>query len=157
LAVCGSLGITSFSGVPCSYLRALFFLLEKSPDVHYYAAPREDIALGFASGSYLAGRETAVVLQNSGLGHLVNPLASLCLIYRIPVLLVIGWRGQVPDADAPEHRVMGPASPNLLADLGIHCEVLGQEAVEETVEGMVRTMRRRGEPAAILVPRGVLE
>jgi hypothetical protein len=54
---------------------------------------REDVALGIASAAPMCGERGAVVLQNSGLGNLVNALTSFNLIYHVPALLVVGWRG----------------------------------------------------------------
>ena len=85
-----------FTGVPCSFLAAILDRLEAEG---CRAAVREDVAIGLAAGVYLAGRQPVVLMQNSGLGVSLNALASLNLIYRIPVLLVISLRGyQIEDA-----------------------------------------------------------
>ena len=54
-----------------------------------------------------------MIMQNSGIGNVVNPLASFSLMYKIPVLLVVGWRGYGgPPNDAPEHWIMGAKPPD---------------------------------------------
>src|SRR5713101_1616761 len=85
------LGYDFFTGVPCSFLKGAFALLEKEPADRYVAAVREDAALGFAAGAYLGGRQPAVFMQNSGLGVSINALLSLNSLYQIPCLLVISW------------------------------------------------------------------
>jgi phosphonopyruvate decarboxylase len=69
--------------------------------------------VALAAGAYLAGRKPCVYLQNAGLGHTINPLASLCLPYEIDVLLVIGHRHTLP-----QHRVMGETDERLLDLIG---------------------------------------
>ena len=83
-------GFDFFTGVPCSLMKGVFRLLDRQG---YVQAVREDAAIGMASGAYLAGKQPAVLMQNSGLGQSVNALASLSLLYKIPCLLLIGWRG----------------------------------------------------------------
>ena len=84
-------GIRSFAGVPCSILTDLVLAAEASDDVDYVAASVEGEAVSVAAGSWLAGGLGAALMQNSGLGNAVNPLASLCLPYEIPALLIVSW------------------------------------------------------------------
>jgi phosphonopyruvate decarboxylase len=69
--------------------------------------------VGIAAGASVAGRKPCVYLQNAGLGHTVNPLASLCIPYGIELLLVVGHRHTLP-----QHRVMGEVDQQLLDLLG---------------------------------------
>lgn len=98
-------GYDFFTGVPCSLLGALLEHIASDKTMPYYPAVREDAAFGLAAGAYMAGKKPAVLIQNSGLGYSLNVLTSLNLIYKIPVLAVVTWRGHGPDA--PEHIVMG--------------------------------------------------
>src|SRR5439155_18332683 len=110
-------GIDFSAGVPCSVIEDLIATLETSPRVPYVAAVREDVAVGMAAGAWFAGRRPAVLMQNSGLGTSLNALASLSLMYGLPVLLLVTWRGY-QGKDAPEHILMGEISPNLLTLCG---------------------------------------
>ena len=110
------LGYDFFTGVPCSLLNGLYAALEER-QVAYWAATREDLALGLAAGAALAGRRPAVLMQNSGLGVSINALTSLQRMYALPVLLIVSWRGYGPDA--PEHVDMGSRMLSLLAALDI--------------------------------------
>jgi len=62
------------------------------------------------------GRPSLVYLQNSGLGNIVNPIMSLAVpgVYSLPMLLLIGWRGEPGKRDEPQHRIQGPATPGIL-------------------------------------------
>ena len=94
-------------------------------------------------------------MQNSGLGNVINPLTSFTLVYKIPVLLVIGWRGY-GGHDAPEHLVMGRTTEALLELLGVPVEVLKGEGPDRALDNLVETMDREQLPGALLVREGVI-
>ena len=74
------------------------------------------------AGHYLGtGKPALVYLQNSGLGNIINPILSLAVpeVYSIPMLLLIGWRGEPGKKDEPQHLVQGMATPSLLATLNV--------------------------------------
>ena len=124
-AVLKSRGLNFFAGVPDSTFQAAYTQMIEDPEIQFVPAVREDVALGVASAAYFAGRVGGVMLQNSGLGNLVNPLTSFSLMYRIPVLLIVGWRGYGgPPNDAPEHWIMGVKTPEILDTLEVPYEIL---------------------------------
>src|SRR5437879_2886456 len=97
-------GYRLLAGVPCSYFMDLIERASADPETVYVPAANEGAALAIAAGATLAGGRAAVLLQNSGLGNLVNPLTSLVLAYAIPVLLVISTRAYPhPEDDEPQH------------------------------------------------------
>ncbi len=106
-------GFDFFAGVPDSGLAAFIRDIEALPREMHVTATWEAEAVGLAAGAYLAGKKPCVYMQNAGLGHAVNPLASLCVPYGIPVRLVIGHRHSLP-----QHRVMGEIDEKLLHLLG---------------------------------------
>ncbi|WP_028647101.1 phosphonopyruvate decarboxylase [Nocardiopsis sp. CNT312] len=118
------------SGVPCSYFGGPISLLSRTPG-RYVAAANEGGALATASGAVLAGERAYVMLQNSGLGNLVNPLTSLVMTYRIPVLTFVSLRGWPdPSQDEPQHAVMGPTTAPYLDLLGMPYWILSADAGE---------------------------
>lgn len=149
-----SQGLFFFSGVPCSLFKSLLRAAEADPELTYLPAAREDIALGLVSGAYVCGRPGGILIQNSGLGNVVNGLTSFNLLYRIPVLLVVSWRGESRE-DAPEHWLMGERTLSLLNLLGIPSLVLSQEALGE-VSPFIRKMLASRLPAALILRDGVL-
>ena len=148
--------VTFFAGVPCSLLEAVINVGLADPAVTYIPAVREDVALGIASAAHLAGRRGGILLQNSGLGNVVNPLTSFNLIYRIPVLMVVSWRGYA-GKDAPEHLIMGEKTPDLLHTLGIPQAVLEAETLEESLQWAVSTMERQQVPVAVILRKAIVE
>ncbi|WP_116247565.1 phosphonopyruvate decarboxylase [Nocardiopsis sp. FIRDI 009] len=118
------------SGVPCSYFGGPISLLSRAPG-RYVAAANEGGALATAAGAALAGERAYVMLQNSGLGNLVNPLTSLVMTYRIPVLTFVSLRGWPdPAGDEPQHAVMGPTTAPYLDLLGLPHWTLRADADE---------------------------
>src|SRR5262244_1195410 len=149
-------GFDFFAGVPCSLIEDLIAVLESHPRLPYVAAPREDVAVGMAAGAWFAGRRPAVLMQNSGLGTSLNALASLSLMYGLPALLVVTWRGH-RGKDAPEHILTGEISPRLLELLKIPHRVLAVDTLETDLTWAVETMDGLMQPVALLVPPGVVE
>ena len=149
-------GFDFFAGVPCSLIEDLIATLESHPRLSYVATPREDVAVGMAAGAWFGGRRPAVLMQNSGLGTSLNALASLSLMYGLPALLVVTWRGH-GGKDAPEHILMGEISPRLLELLGIPHRVLAAETLEADLAWAAAVMDRAMQPVALLVPPKVVE
>jgi phosphonopyruvate decarboxylase len=116
---------------------------------------REDVAVGIAAGAWLAGRRPMVLMQNSGLGTSMNALVSLSLLYRLPALLLVTWRGHA-GRDAPEHLLMGEISPALLEMMRIPHRVLSARTVADDVAWGRAESERLSQPVALLLPPGVL-
>ncbi len=142
--------VTFFAGVPCSLLEGVINVGLADPAVTYIPAVREDVALGIASAAHLTGRRGGILMQNSGLGNVVNPLTSFNLIYRIPVLMLVSWRGY-GGKDAPEHLIMGEKTPDLLHTLGIPYVVLEADTLEANVQWAISVMGQQLIPVALML------
>lgn len=161
----GILGAEFYTGVPDSQLRPLCDYLMNAfgtdPRRHVIAA-NEGNAAALAAGYHLATGKTPVVyLQNSGEGNLINPAASLLhrQVYGIPVLFVVGWRGEPGVHDEPQHVYQGAVTIKLLEDMEIPSFVVGpetpEEAVREAMEGF-RPLLEAGGNAAFVIRKGGL-
>ncbi|HXG04213.1 MAG TPA: thiamine pyrophosphate-binding protein, partial [Candidatus Binatia bacterium] len=148
-------GFDFFAGVPCSLIEDLLAALERHPRLPWIAAAREDLAVGLAAGAWLGGRTPAVLMQNSGLGTSLNALASLSLLYGLPALLLVTWRGH-DGRDAPEHRLTGAITPHLLEALEVPYRTLAPGSLDADLGWARRCMEERRRPAALLVPPGAL-
>ena len=149
-------GYDFVTGVPCSMISSLIATLETHPRLPYVPAVREDVAVGLAAGAWLAGRRPLVLMQNSGLGTSLNALVSLSLLYRLPALLLVTWRGH-RGTDAPEHLLMGEISPSLLEMIRIPHRVLSAKSVADDVAWGRAESDRLSQPVALLLPPGILE
>ena len=148
-------GYDFFTGVPCSLIESLIAALETHPRLPYVPAVREDVSVGIAAGAWLAGRRPMVLMQNSGLGTSMNALVSLSLMYRLPALLLVTWRGYA-GKDAPEHLLMGEISPGLLDMMRIPYRVLSTGTMAEDVAWGRAESERLSQPVALLLPPGIL-
>ncbi len=149
-------GFNFSTGVPCSILKDIILCLSSDPDIPYIPATREDEALGIATGAYLAGRKPIVLMQNSGLGSAINPLASLDILYKIPMLLLISWRGY-QGKDAPEHLIMGEVTIRLLEDINVPVQVISRDDPEAAISASIKSMEEKQIPAATILRRGIIE
>ena len=152
-------GFDFFTGVPCSLAEGLIAALERRPRSGrepYIPAVREDIALGLAAGAWLGGRVPAVLMQNSGLGTSANALVSLSLLYRLPVLLLVTWRGY-EGKDAPEHIVMGEITRPFLDMFGVPHRVLARGSEAADVAWARAEAERLSQPVALVLPPRVLD
>lgn len=123
-------GIDFATGVPCSFLTGFLNRVIACSDIPYCGATSEGEAVGLAAGAYLAGRQPMVLCQNSGLGNMVNPLTSLAHPFRIPMLLIVTWRGEPETPDEPQHGLMGAITKDLLATLQVPSQDVPQSIDE---------------------------
>lgn len=144
--------------VPCSILAPLVAGLLKDKDCIVMNPVNEAIAVGLATGSYLATQKIpAVLIQNSGLCNTLNAATSLNHIYRIPFLYIISWRGEPGKKDAPEHSVIGKKMERLLTVMDIPYEVLSKNKFTGEIRRVISVIRKTKMPAAILLREGLLE
>lgn len=155
---CTAKGLGPWLGVPCSFLRPFINYVIDRADLDYVAATNEGEALAIAAGSWLAGRTPVVMLQNSGLGNLVNPLASLNYPFRIPALIIVTWRGEPGRPDEPQHELMGQVTGQLLDVLRVRHEPFPErdEDVPAAVERATAHMAESGLPFAFILRKGTV-
>ena len=157
-------GADFFVGVPDSQLRALCDALieEYGSEAPHVIAANEGTAAGIAAGHYLAtGRSPLVYLQNSGEGNIVNALASLLheKAYGIPLIFVIGWRGEPMVKDEPQHAYQGEVTLPLLDLMQVEHFVLSKETRSEEVRAAMahfRPLLEAGRSVAFVVRKGAL-
>ena len=152
-------GVDFFTGVPDSLLKDFCaYVSDNHPSEKNIIAANEGTALATAAGYHLATRRYPLVyLQNSGLGNIINPLLSLVdpRVFNIPMLLMIGWRGEPGKKDEPQHMVQGKVMTSLLTDMGVTYEVLPdyEEGAIAALDLAMHRLRTIGSPFAFLVRR----
>ena len=151
-------GIEFFSGVPDSLLKDFLTSLEKNvkKNSHIMAA-NEGNAIGIAAGYHLAtGKIPLVYMQNSGLGNCINPLTSLTNIesYSIPMILMIGWRGDPDEKDEPQHQLLGKILTEQLKIIGINYVILtnGDKSLEK-IDKIIKKVKKTSVPFALIVKK----
>ena len=156
-------GVEFFAGVPDSLMKGFSAALAADvPAARHVIAANEGNAVAVAMGHALAsGRPALVYLQNSGLGNTVNPLLSLVdpEVYGVPMVLLIGWRGEPGVSDEPQHVKQGRVTPAMLDAMEVPWQELhaGVQDVEELVRRVVDHAVRREGPVAIVVRKGTFD
>lgn len=126
-------GLRQFTGVPCSFFQAAINCVIRDKRLRYTMVPNEGSALALAAGTYLSGTPTALLIQNSGFGNLINPLTSLHMIYHIPTLVFMSGRAYGIE-DEPQHEIIGKSMGNVLDAIGIpHQDMPGNPKVFEKI------------------------
>lgn len=154
------IGVDLFCGVPDSLLKSFCAHLTDNCGENHVIAANEGGAVGLAAGHYLAtGMPALVYMQNSGQGNAVNPLASLADpdVYSIPMVLLVGWRGQPGVKDEPQHVKQGKITVSLFETLGIPTEILpdDDESAAEMTRKMVERAKAESRPVALIVRKGL--
>ena len=160
------IGSEFYTGIPDSQLKALcdylMFAYGIDPQHHIIAA-NEGNCVALAAGYHLAtGKVPVVYLQNSGEGIIINPVASLLheRVYAIPMIFIIGWRGEPGVHDEPQHVYQGEVTLKLLEDMDIAYFVISKETTEEELSARMeifRSLLAQGKQVALVVRKGALE
>lgn len=156
-------GIEFITGIPDTLLNDFCLYIEKSwPKEKHVIAANEGNAVGLAAGYHLAtGTIPLVYMQNSGLGNTVNPLLSLNhkQVYSIPIILLIGWRGEPGKNDHAQHQKQGEITLVLLESMNIPYRVVSDNTDKalDTLIWAVETARSINSPVALLAVKGVFE
>ena len=154
-----------FTGVPDSQLKPLCNYLMDTygiSDKHIIAA-NEGNAVALAAGYHLATGKTPVVyMQNSGIGNIINPVASLMndKVYGIPCVFIVGWRGEPGIHDEPQHIYQGEVTVKLLEDMDIRTFIIGKDTTEEELNAKMaefKELLKIGKQVAFVVRKGALE
>lgn len=156
-----NLGVDFFTGVPDSLLNNFcLYMVENIPDGQHVMAANEGNAIAIAAGHYMAtGNIPVVYMQNSGIGNATNPLLSLThdCVYGIPMILVIGWRGDPAINDHAQHKKQGELTPVLMKDMDIPYEILDDEnTVIEKFTWAVEKAKEISAPVALIAKKAIL-
>ncbi|MCL1915763.1 MAG: phosphonopyruvate decarboxylase [Desulfovibrionaceae bacterium] len=145
-----------FTGVPDSLLKHFCaWLGDHVAEQNHVIAVNEGAALALASGYHLAtGKIPLVYMQNSGIGNAVNPLLSLADgdVYRIPIILLIGWRGEPGVPDEPQHLKQGKVTHALFEAMDIPCRVLSrrENEIRSQLEECHAQIKKSNSPLALI-------
>jgi phosphonopyruvate decarboxylase len=152
-------GFGLYTGVPCSYLKPFINYAIDAADLDYLGAANEGDAIAIAAGAKLGGKPSVVMFQNSGFGNAVNPLTSLNAIFRVPVLMIVTWRGEPGgEADEPQHQLMGAITPGLFDLLRIPYAFFPtvEEEIGPVLEAACHHMAETGLPYGLIMRQGTV-
>lgn len=160
------IGADFYTGVPDSQLKALCNYLINTYGIdkkHHIIAANEGNCTALAAGYHLAtGKVPVVYMQNSGEGNIINPVASLLndKVYAIPMIFIIGWRGEPGVHDEPQHIYQGEVTIRLLDDMGIKSYIIGSDTTDDDVKkamGEFEKELKAGRNVAFVIRKGALK
>ena len=155
------IGLNFYTGVPDSLLNDFcLHLVNNVPDCQHIMAANEGNAIGIAAGYHMAtGKIPVVYMQNSGIGNATNPLLSLThpCVYGIPLILLIGWRGDPAIKDHAQHKKQGELTPVLMEDMDIPYQVLdADDTVIEKFQWAANKAKELNAPVALIAKKAIL-
>jgi sulfopyruvate decarboxylase subunit alpha len=143
-------GINFAASVPCVNLQELLALVDGDPDIIHVPVTREEEGVGLCAGAWMGGRRPALLMQNSGLGNSINALASLDLLYGIPLLMIISHRGGIGEPIIGQVP-MGRITARLLDAMQIQHLSPAPAQAEETVAEAWRIAAQKRRPVSLLL------
>lgn len=159
------IGADFYTGVPDSQLKALCNYLMNTYGIdqkHHIIAANEGNCAALAAGYHLAtGKIPVVYMQNSGEGNIINPAASLLndKVYAIPMVFIIGWRGEPGIHDEPQHIYQGEVTIKLLEDMDIKAFIIDKEATDDEVYAAMedfKSVLNAGKDVAFVIRKGAI-
>ncbi len=153
-------GVTYFTGVPDSLLKSICaYISDKAPANKHLIAANEGASVALGLGHHLAtGGLPLVYMQNSGLGNIINPLMSLAdeEVYSIPMLLMIGWRGEPGAKDEPQHVKQGRVTLATLEAMGVPYAIIDNDwkAAESAIRAAAKIAQEKSCAYALVVKKG---
>lgn len=159
-----NMGFDTIAGVPDSTLKQFCDGVQTyEGNLKHYVTANEGAAVAVGIGAYLAsGKPACVYMQNSGIGNIVNPLASLANgdVYGVPMLFIVGWRGEPGVKDEPQHVFQGKITCELFETLAVTYSVIDQNTTQEEMAAILQeagNILDRGDQFAIIVKKGTFE
>ena len=156
-------GTDFFAGVPDSLLKNFCAYVTDNalPEKHIISA-NEGSATALAAGYHFAtGKIPLIYMQNSGEGNMINPLLSLVDpdVYSVPLLIIIGWRGEPGVHDEPQHVKQGKVTCDLLDAMKIPYEVMTEDEskLNEQLEKAYSYIKENSAPYAFVIRKGTFD
>ena len=146
-------GIESFIGVPDSTMK--YFIDEGLKKKKILITTREEEAIGIATGTTLAGEKSLVFMQNAGFANSLSTITSLLQLYKIPIILIIGWRGFLKN-DAPEHEKIGKIQPELIKTIGLESKIIDENNLKNVCDWAVMKLKK-GKQVGLIIKREFLD
>src|SRR5579872_164185 len=144
------------SALPETWLVHLIRMAEEDPDMTLVRLAKEEEGVGISAGAHLAGVNSALLMQNHGFLAAINPIVSLAFLYKIPLLMLISYRGHFGEKD-PWQTMGGSMTEPILRAMGIRYQFLDEPARAETSIAEAQTLAYSSlHPVALLLTRKLM-
>src|SRR5687767_8150500 len=147
-------GINFVATLPDEKMLELIPAVEKDTEIKHVPLCREEEGIGICAGAYLAGRKTAIIMQNAGFLNSCNALTTTCLQFQIPIVLLIYYAGDIGDRG---FTTLGAVTEPVLQAPGIRSYILRRtDEIDETNAGAEVLAEDSKRPVAVLLTKSVL-
>lgn len=147
-------GIDFIATLPDEKMLELIRTVEKDREIRHVPLCREEEGIGICAGAYLAGRRTAIIMQNAGFLNSCNALTTTSLQFQIPLLMLIYYAGDIGDRG---FTTLGSVTEPVLQAMGFRSYVLrDSEKIDETLRGAQILADDSKKPVAVLLTKAVL-
>ena len=158
-------GTDFFAGVPDSLLKNFCaYITDNAPADKHIISANEGSATALATGYHFAtGKIPLIYMQNSGEGNMINPLLSIVDpdVYSVPMMIVIGWRGEPGVHDEPQHIKQGKVTCDLLDAMKIPYSILGagncNKCLDKALAKAYEYIKANNAPYALVIKKGTFE
>ena len=135
--------------VPCKQLAGVIEAIEASKDIHHVPSNKEDEGMGLCAGAYMGGKRSAIIMQNTAIGVTINTLATLIQFYRMPLPMLISYRGEIGEPVACQVE-MAVHTKALLAQLNIPTYHFHRQSDADELSAILNHTFMCNKPVAIL-------
>lgn len=147
-------GVNLVASVPDINLKELIELLYHEKQITHVPVGREEEGIGVCTGAYLAGKRTALLMQNAGLFNSCNAITTTALQFGIPILLLVYYAGDMGDN---AFHMLGVLTEPILSGLGLKYTVMRDPArVRRDIAAAVASAEASKRPVALVLTRAVL-
>ena len=135
--------------VPCKQLAGVIAEIDRNDSIYHIPANKEDEGMGLCAGAFMGGKRPAIIMQNTAIGVTINTLVTLIQFYRMPLPMLISYRGEVGEPVACQVE-MAVHTKALLAQLNIPTYHFHQQADVDELDGILKYTFMCNKPVAIL-------
>lgn len=135
--------------VPCKQLAGVIEKVEAHPEIYHIPANKEDEGMGICAGSFMGGKRAAIVMQNTAIGVTINTLVTLQQFYRMPLPMIISYRGELREPVACQVE-MAVHTKALLAQINVPTYHFHKESDADELDAILEYTFMCNKPVAIL-------
>jgi len=148
-------GIDFVATLPDEKMLEVIRAVETDKELKHVPLCREEEGIGICAGAYLAGKKTAIIMQNAGFLNSCNALTTTSIQFQIPILMLIYYAGDIGDRG---FTTLGAVTEPVLHAMGFRSYILRQrEEIDEILRGAQILADDSKKPVAVLLTKSVLE
>ena len=137
------------TSVPCKQLAGVLDKIDNEKSIIHVPSNKEDEGIGLCAGATMGGKRSAIIMQNTAIGVTINALVTLTQFYRMPLPMLISYRGEVGEPVACQVE-MAVHTKALLNQLNIPTYHFHKHEDVMELDGILKHCYMARKPVAIL-------